>query len=65
MEYFAVEGLGGNKGNESGITVLDELRILFLRFSSSSVDFIIDGLELASNMNSVQGYSFRFSRGGS
>ena len=53
MEDFAAEGLGGDEGDESGISVLDELGVLFLRFTSSSVDLVVDGFELASNMGSV------------
>ena len=53
MEDFAAEGLGGDEGDESGISVLDELGVLFLRLTSSSVNLVVDGLELASNMGSV------------
>ena len=53
MEDFAAEGLGGDEGDESGISVLDELGVLFLRFTSSSVDLVVNGFELASNMGSV------------
>lgn len=53
MEDFAAEGLGGNEGDESGISVLDELGVLFLRLTSSSVNLVVDGFELASNMSSV------------
>jgi len=53
LEDFAAEGLGGDEGDESGISVLDELGVLFLRFTSSSVDLVVDGFELASNMGSV------------
>ena len=53
LEDFAAEGLGGDEGDESGISVLDELGVLFLRFTSSSVDLVVNGFELASNMGSV------------
>lgn len=53
MEDFTAEGLGGDEGDESGISVLDELGVLFLRFTSSSVDLVVNGFELASNMGSV------------
>jgi len=53
LEGFAAEGLGGDEGNQSGISVLDELGVLFLRFTCSSVDSVVDGLELACNMCSV------------
>lgn len=53
MEDFAAEGLGGDEGDESGISVLDELGVLFLRLTSSSVNLVVNGLELASNMSSV------------
>jgi len=53
LEDFTAEGLGGDEGDESGISVLDELGVLFLRFTSSSVDLVVNGFELASNMGSV------------
>jgi hypothetical protein len=53
LEDFAAEGLGGDEGNQGGVTVLDELGVLFLRLTGSSVDSVVDGFELASNMCSV------------
>jgi hypothetical protein len=53
LEDFDAHSLGGNEGNQSSITILDELGVFFLRFTSSSVDLVVDGFELASNMSSV------------
>lgn len=53
LEDFNAHGLGGNEGNQSGVTVLDELGVFFLRLTSSSVDLIVDSFELTSNMSSV------------
>lgn len=53
LEDFDAKRLGGDKGNQGSITVLDELGVFFLRLTSSSVDLVVDGFELASNVSSV------------
>jgi len=53
LEDFNAHGLGGDEGNQSSITILDELGVFFLRLTSSSVNLIVDSFELASNMSSV------------
>lgn len=53
LEDFDAKSLGGDEGNQSGITVLDELGVFFLRLTSSSVDLVVDSFELASNVSSV------------
>jgi len=53
LEDFDAKSLGGDEGNQSGITVLDELGVFFLRLTSSSVDLVVDSFELTSNMSSV------------
>jgi len=53
LEHLTAEGFSGNDGDKSGITVFDELRVFFKGLSTSSVDFVMNCFELASNMGSV------------